>query len=283
MSPLDALAAAYAQEHPADVALCLASAPAAEAGAFLGELGAHSAARVLECASPTSAAAALAAMPPEAAAEALATLEPASAAALLRRVPDSELGAIRTALPQRVARQVDALMEYPVGTAGSRIDPRAPAVAPDTTVEATLQAVRAAAGGALNYVYVVERQQLRGVVSMRELMLARPDAPLHEVMRPNPHSMNADDPVEAILRHPGWRRAHAMPVVDAAGRFLGVIRHSQFRAIESELAEDETQLTASVDSAGALAELLWLGASAFARLGEVALFGRATANRERER
>jgi hypothetical protein len=64
-----------------------------------------------------------------------------------------------------------------------------------------------------------------------------------------------------------------MPVVDAAGRFLGVIRYSQLRAIEAELGSAPAP-GRGAGTAAALAELFWLGSSAMARLGEAAVLGR---------
>jgi hypothetical protein len=96
-------------------------------------------------------------------------------------------------------------------------------------------------------------------------------------MAKDPYSIAAADPLEAAVRHPGWRKAHAMPVVDDAGRFLGVIRHSQFRALEAELRVSLGAAQAR-DTSATLAELFWLGSAGLARLGEVALFGRRGRN-----
>jgi magnesium transporter len=202
---------------------------------------------------------------------------PRTAAALLRRLTGEQAAAILARLPETTAKRIESLSRYRVDQAASRLDPRAPTVTPDTTAAEALEAVRRAAEGALNYVYVIkDGQRLCGVVSMRELMLAEPDAPVRSVMTENPHRVTADEPLEAAIRHPGWRKANAMPVVDTGGNFLGVIRYSQLRAIESELGK--TPAARTTQASTALAELFWLGGAAVARLGETAVFGSARAS-----
>jgi magnesium transporter len=283
MTPAEQLAAAFAREHAGEAAHFFESAAPPELGAWLASLPAAHAAAVVGRAVPVAAAAALSHMTPEVAAAIVAELEPRAAAALLRRLPRPEAEAIVAQLAPRAAENLSLLIRYRADQAGSRLDPRAPAVSPDTTVEQALAVVRRAADGALNYVYVLAAEQrLCGVVSMRELMLADPAATVRSVMIEHPYSVAARDPLEAVISHPGWRKAHAMPVVDDAGHFLGVIRYSQFRALEVELGRTHG-VAHRRDTTAALAELFWLGSASMLRLGEAAVFGRLARNPEDER
>ncbi|MDH5675118.1 MAG: magnesium transporter [Myxococcales bacterium] len=283
MTPSARLAGALARSHAAEAARFLETAEQQEGADWLSELPAADAAGVIARAVPVAAARALGGMEPLAAAAVVESLEPRAAAALIRRLPQDVSAAIVAALPTRAANRIDQLTAYGPDQAGSHLDPRAPAVKPEATVEQALELVRRAAEGALNYVYVVrEEQRLCGVLSMRELMLADPSVTVDSVMVPNPYSVQASDPIAAVVRHPGWRRAHAMPVLDEDGHFLGVIRHSRFRALESELGEAR-QAAAPQDTSAALAELFWLGSASLMRLGEAALFGRQSHERGDER
>jgi magnesium transporter len=277
------LAAAFARE-PAGVAAHFCESAEHDAlGTWLAGLLPADAAAVVARAVPVAAAAALAHMPVQAAGAIVAELEPRSAAALLRRLSAEEAAAIVAQLTPRAAENLGLLMSYRPDQAGSRIDPRAPAVSPDTTVEQALATVRSAADGALNYVYVLAAEhRLCGVTSMRELMLAEPGTTVRSVMVERPYSVAADDPLEAVVSHPGWRKAHAMPVVDDAGNFLGVIRYSQFRALEVELGRAHGAGQRS-DTTATLAELFWLGSASMLRLGEAAVFGRLTRSVEDDR
>jgi len=283
VTPAERLAAAFAREHAGEAAHFFESAEHAELGAWLAALPAAHAAAVVGRAVPVAAAAALAHMPAAAAAAIVAQLEPRTAAALLRRVADGEAKAIAAELSPRAAENLSLLIRYRPDQAGSRIDPRAPAVSPDTTVEQALEVVRRAADGALNYVYVIAPgQRLCGVASMRELMLADSAATVRSVMLVHPYSVAAADPLQAVVSHPGWRKAHALPVVDGAGNFLGVIRYSQFRALEVELGRAHG-VSHTRDTTAALAELFWLGSASMLRLGEAAVFGRLAKDPEPER
>jgi Mg/Co/Ni transporter MgtE len=274
MTPAEKLAGAFSRTYPSEVARIVEAGDSSELAVWMAELPSENGAALLARVVPVAAAEALRCMPAKSAASLVAELSPNAAAAVLRRVAPDDRAVIVAELPAETAERLQVLMRYEPGQAASRVDARVPAVAPETTVSGVLEAVRRAAGAALNYVYVVDdEQRLVGVASMRELMLASTDTPVREVMTRNPYSIAAEDPFDSVVRHPGWRKAHAMPVVDGSGRFLGVIRYSQFRAIEAELGK--TLAGGSVDgTSAALAELFWLGTSAMARLGEAALLGR---------
>ena len=121
-------------------------------------------------------------------------------------------------------------------------------------VAQTLQWLLREPDGVSHYVYALgEGQQLTGVVSLRELLSAPSDASIETIMVRDPERLRADDMLERIASHPAWRRVHALPVVDASNRFLGVLRYSAFRSIEIELG----QASSGADptrSASALAE-----------------------------
>jgi magnesium transporter len=272
VSAARALAADFARAHAEEAARFFETTPAAEMASWLAELPTEDAAALFSHAVPVAAADALAHMQRAAAAAILAELAPRAAASLLRRLPSEHAAEILARMPQAAARRIETLSRYREDQAASRLDPRAPAVPLEATASEALQAVRRAAEGALSYVYVIrDGQRLCGVASMRELMLADPDAPLRSVMVENPLRVLADTPLEAAIRHPGWRKAHALPVVDSTGNFLGVIRYSQLRALETELGQ--APAAHGTQAASALAELFWLGGAAIARLGEAAVFG----------
>jgi Mg/Co/Ni transporter MgtE len=125
----------------------------------------------------------------------------------------------------------------------------------------------------LHYVYVVDdEQKLVGVCNMRELMCADPRDPVVDVMIRKPDRLVAADPLDSLVVHPGWRKVHALPVVDARGRFVGAIRYSDFRTLEAEMGLTRSSGSV-VETTSALAELFSLGASAMIHLGEVAVLG----------
>lgn len=271
MSALVALARAYAKAHPTEVARLLESAADTERAALLLALDEATAARVLAATTPRFAAEALARLPRETAARITAELDPRAAAILLLRLPEEDASATLELVPQARRAQLRTLLGYGPSRAGGRVDPRAVSVPESLAVEEALRWVLREADGVLYYVYVVdEAQRLTGVLNLRELMSAAGDARVDALMRKDPDRLNADDTLERIARHPGWRRAHALPVVDGSGRFLGALRYSAFRAIETEL----RQAASGPDparSASALAELYGLSANAILQWASAAL------------
>ena len=157
------------------------------------------------------------------------------------------------------------MTEFGPRCAGGRLDPRAPALSETLSVLEVLERLRAFPAGVMHYVYAIDSERrLTGVVNMRELMLAPPDAPFGTVVVREPQALFAQDPLEVIARHAGWKRNHALPVIDRDGRLLGAIRYSTFRAIEAELGQAASGPDAD-QTASALAELCVLGASAMTR------------------
>ena len=281
MKVLDQLALAFAQEHPVRVATLVGTAPAEALSAFLEQLPSEVAATIVAAAVPLTGARALRAMSETAGRAVLERLNPQRAAHLLRRVPELNRKQLLEGLPGNVRERIAALLVYGPYQVGSRCDPLAPAVRKHANVSQALDVVRDAAEGAMQYVYVLDDEdRLVGVSSMRELLCAAPQEPVANVMVGRPERLLAEDPLQSVLVHPGWRKVHALPVVDESQRFIGAFRYSQFRALEAESGKAQSS-GSTKEASSALAELYWLGASAILDLGETAVLGPLQAKEER--
>lgn len=272
----------YVRAHPKAVARRLEAAPPAEAAELLRQIGSAEAADLLESMVPLAAAQALSQARPEHAADMVESMEPLHIAPLLRRLSKSKADAILAELNDEKRLLVGRLMSYAQDQAASRMDPRAPAASLSMTAEQALDGVRRAADGALNYVYVIDdKQKLVGVVSMRELLAAPPTALVNDIMTEDPTRIFADEPLKNVVSHPGWQRAHALPVVGRDNLFLGVMRYSAFRALEAELGRAKSSVSTSA-TAGALAELFWVGTSAMGRLAETVVLGEDSGSKKEQ-
>lgn len=262
MSVLLALASAYAATQPSEVARLLEAATEPERAELLQALDEPTVASVLAETTPRLAAEALARLPHASAAKLLASLAPQAAAALLLRLSAQDVDGLLALLPETRRAQLRKLTEYGASRAGGRLEPRAVSVPEDLSVADALQWVMRAPDGVLFYVYVLgEAQVLIGVLTLRELMQAEGSARVDTIMTRDPERLHASDTLERIARHPAWRRVHALPVVEEGGQFLGALRYSAFRSIESELRLSAVGPDPS-RSASALAELYGLSASA---------------------
>jgi magnesium transporter len=271
MSALSMLATAYAEEHPLEVARLLEDAEPSERARLLEALERATAARVLAETTPRLAAEALDALNAEDAAEIIAQLEPHAAAVLLLRLQKERADALLDRLRPARRAHLRTLVQYRPMRAGGRVDPRALGVPQDVLVSEAVQRLLREPDGVSHYVYVVgEHQQLTGVINLRELMGAPGDALLESVMVRNPERLRAEDSLERIAQHPAWRRLHALPVVDEGGRYLGALRYSAFRTIETELGQAASGVD-SGKSAAALAELYSVGGGALLQWASMAL------------
>ena len=144
-----------------------------------------------------------------------------------------------------------------------------------------LERLRKSPQHALYYVYIVdEGQRLVGVATIRELMEARPEQPASLVAVSPVDSIPARASSESVLAHPGWTRFHALPVVGAGGRFLGVIRYESVRELEARFRETGRHDTGA-ETAAALGELYSLGVRGLLEWGASALLGTSEPDRSK--
>lgn len=184
---------------------------------------------------------------------------PDEGAATLERLAPGEAAAFLAALLDETAEPLARLLRYPEGTAGALMDPRVLALPEDLSAADALGRMRRAARQVFYYLYVVDREQrLRGVLNLRELLLAPPRTPLAAAMRQSVARIPARADRVAILAHPAWREYHALPVVDEGGILLGAIRYETLRRLEAE-AKPGDRAGDPLATMVTLGELCWQG------------------------
>lgn len=123
------------------------------------------------------------------------------------------------------SEEVQGLLEYPEGTAGRLMNTDFCALPEDTTVEDAIQQIRAASGRQMVfYLYVTDKEdRLKGVISLRQLLMVPPDTPLQKIMNPEVISVATDTDQEEVARQVTRYNLLAIPVVDKEGRMAGII------------------------------------------------------------
>ena len=261
------LADAFFEHHPTEAARAMETAPPVEIGALLSELDSVRVAPVITAMEPAAAAAALATIDPPAAARIVDAMPGRAASVLLRRAAPAARSEILERLSSRTAKRLARLLEYPEGSAGALLDPSVLTAPPDLTVQETLDRLRTTGGEAYFYLYVVDRRGiLIGVVTLRELLVAAPDAVIGAITKRQVATLAATAGRDAIVTHPAWREFRALPVVDREGHFLGMVRHATVHELESG-ATARTLGPALTGVALDIGELLWTEGAALA--GEV--------------
>jgi magnesium transporter len=242
------------QEHNEGVAERIEEIPAAEGADILEEMSAESAADVAEILDPNTAANILSEMDPTLAASVLTDMEGPEASVvltamdpddrvdILEHIPRAKQIELLGEMPREDVDEVRRLQQYPPQTAGGIMTTQVTALDESFTVEQAVAELRRLSeeNEQMFYVYVVDsRKHLVGVLSMRDLILAKPDRKLNQIMIPNVRAIPAtmdQEQVAAFIRKFNYL---AVPVVDDRNRLLGIITVDDIvDVLEQEATED---------------------------------------------
>ncbi len=140
------------------------------------------------------------------------------------------------------ADDVKALLFYDEDSAGGIMTKDYISLLQKTTCYDAIEYLREEAPDAetIYYVFVTDvREHLVGVISLRELILSRPDQLIMEIMNPNVISVNVNDDQEEVARVVSKYDLLAIPVVDDEDKLLGMITVDDvIDVIEEEATED---------------------------------------------
>jgi magnesium transporter len=253
------LARTFLENHPYDAGLVLEKLAPAQSAELLRELPEPIAVAVLDQLSSSTGAACLLAYPAEHAATLIEGLSLDAAARLLRCLGADERTRLLAAVSDRRSTPLQRLLNYPLGTAGSLMDPQVLALPESLAVRDALERVQRTPQHVLYYLYVVDTEQkLAGVINLRELMLAAPEERLATAMCRTVAKLPARAAFATILLHPAWREFHALPVTDDGDGFLGAIRYKTLKRLEQESSRQQTA-NESMTALLSLGELCWIG------------------------
>lgn len=150
--------------------------------------------------------------------------------------------AILGAMNRRHARDVRQLLSYPAESAGQMMTEQFARLSPNLTAQQAIARVRKMNPDVetLTNLYIVDRNnQLLGVVSLREVVVAPPRRKLKDLMNEDVISVTPESDREEVARLLSRYDFLAMPVVDANGKMLGVITADDvIDVLAAENAED---------------------------------------------
>jgi magnesium transporter len=248
--------ASDAKDHPDQVATRIEEIPAPDGADVMRSLPADQAANVAEYLDPNTAGRILSEMDPAQAAEVLGEMKPPEASMVvaamapddavdvLEHLSDKVHDAIVSELEPAEAEEVRQLEQYPPDTAGGIMTPEVTALDESLTVQQAIEQLRRLSEELeqMFYVYVIDqRRHLVGVLSMRDLILARPDRPLSKIMRIEVASVPVDMDQERVARIMRRNNYLAMPVVDARNRLIGIVTADDVAEVLEEEATEDLQ------------------------------------------
>lgn len=164
---------------------------------------------------------------------------PLDAADMLARHPPERIAAVFSQLPKTLTdhichhlpKELQTQLSEPsadaeANTVGEIMEPALAVLPATTTVEAAIAYIRGHETPRLiTYLYVVDaREQLVGLVVIRDLLLAEAGQTLADVMLPEPFALTADMPLADADKAAIHRHYPVYPVVDAERHMVGVVR-----------------------------------------------------------
>jgi magnesium transporter len=184
----------------------------------------------------------------------LSDMPPDDRADLFRRLPEESRDAVLPALAEAEREDIRRLTDYEDGTAGAVMTSDYATLSPDLTVAAAIERLREVAPDkeTIYYSYVVDDdRRLLGFVSLKDLILARRDATVRDIMHEDVISAKTSDDQEDAARIIQKYDLIALPIVNEEGALVGIITHDDaIDIITQEHTEDMRRFMAITGSTG---------------------------------
>lgn len=212
--------------HPADVAHIVEQLAPRDRAGILAALDDERAADVLEELAADDQVDILEALSPEKAADILEEMGPDEAADLVADLSAARQEELLNLMEPDEASEVRELLAYGEETAGGLMTTDYITVTPEMTAEQVIERLRELHPDAdhVYYLYVADAEGvLVATITLRSLIVARPDTPVREFMRRDPISVTLDLDAEQVGAAIARYNLLALPVVDAEGRMQGIV------------------------------------------------------------
>ena len=216
-----------AEMHPSDLAEILEDLAPAEREAVFTSLDEEVAAETLEEVEPRLQKSLLEKLGEERIADIVEEMDPGAAADLLAELPEEQSDAILEEMEPEERHEVEELLEFDENSAAGCMTTDFIALEMQSTVAQAVQALRAFDGDPENVTEVYlwdEKRVLRGAVSLSRLVMAQPETRLAVLTEPRVLSCVADLDQNELAEMFDKYNLHALPVVDAQGRMVGVVQ-----------------------------------------------------------
>lgn len=217
---------ALATLHPADVAHIVEQLAPRDRAGILAALDDERAADVFEELDADDQVDLLEALSPERAADILEEMGPDEAADLMADLSDERQEELLGLMQPEEASDVRELLTYGEETAGGLMTTDYITVRLEETAQEVIDQLRELHPDAdhVYYLYVADTGgTLVGTITLRGLIVAPPDTPVRDFMRPEPISVQLDLDAEQVGAAIARYNLLALPVVDEDGRMRGIV------------------------------------------------------------
>jgi sporulation protein YlmC with PRC-barrel domain len=219
-----------AEMHPSELADILEDLAPAEREAVFNSLDEEVAAETLEEVEPKLQKALLEKLDEEKIADIVEEMDPGAAADLLAELPEDQSDAILEEMEPEERQEVEELLEFDENSAAGCMTTDFVSLGMQSTVAQAVQALRTFDGDpeSVTEIYLLdEKRVLHGAIALARVVMAQPESRLSVLAEPRvlscPADMNQNDLAELFDKY----NLHALPVVDAQNRMVGVVQSEQ--------------------------------------------------------
>ena len=178
-----------------------------------------------------------------------------------RMAPDDRVDLLSTMNPERVElllpliaqaerSDIRKLLSYPEDSAGAIMTTEYASLPENITVREALERLRKQAPDSetIYYIYVLdEGRRVQGFVSLRQLILARPDVKLADIITRDVITVRVDQDREIAAQELARFDFIAIPVVDSQNRLVGIVTHDDVLDVLQEEATEDVQRLGAVE------------------------------------
>ncbi len=249
-------------EHPADLAAEFKDFEPDQAAVIFSRLSPQCCAEVLRYLDYEDRRGIAAELEDEALSRVIARMSADDRVDLLHSMPDDRSETLMHLLAKKEREDIRRLSSYSEGTAGAIMTSEYATLAPDLTARQAIDRLRLEAPDkeTIYYAYVIDnRRRLLGLVSLRELILARPQARIKDIMRKDLVVATAHDDQEEVARQMTKYDLLAIPVINGGDALVGIVTFDDVQDVIEQEATEDFHRMGSISQGGGADALVDIG------------------------
>lgn len=168
---------------------------------------------------------------------------------LLSRMHEEEVEDLLPLIAKAERSDIRKLLSFPEHSAGAIMTTDYASLPQNITVREALDRLRTQAPNreTIYYVYILdEERRLDGFITLEDLILAKPDKILSEIMTRPVISVRVDDDQEVVAQELAKYDFLAIPVVDNQNKLVGIVTHDDVLDVLQEEATEDAHLLGAV-------------------------------------
>lgn len=167
---------------------------------------------------------------------------------LIEEMPSNIVPKILKAVSKSDRKIINELLKYPEDSAGSIMTTEFIDLKENMTVEDALQRIRdiGTDSETIHTCYVLNSNRvLQGIINIKDILLAKKDTVIKDIMETNIISVNTTDDQEDVAKVFDKYDFYALPVVDTENRLVGIVTvDDAINVLQEEVSEDFEKMAA---------------------------------------